>query len=271
MKAKVYPLTFQKSIKMEIPASAKMLHYAIICASIAKGTSVLKNINYNRNVLDTIAWCKQIGASIKQEKNRLTIHGVNNQIHLTNNVFETKASRYTFLYMLPLLSLSNHPIIFKTQTPSIIEQANPYKYIFEKENLYYHVEGNTIKLEQSIKSGFIYINGHENASLILGLLLALPLLSTGSKIVVRAPVTEKEDIEQFINLLKKFGIHVLFNTSNHTIEILPHQWFKAYSFKIESDYYILSLCTILTAFSGIVNFSHVNKKSQGTDFLLLHH
>lgn len=71
MKAKVYPLSSQKNIKMEIPPSAKMLHYAIICASIAKGTSVLKNVNYNRNILDTIQWCKQMGATIKQEKNRL--------------------------------------------------------------------------------------------------------------------------------------------------------------------------------------------------------
>lgn len=269
MKAKVYPLSSQKNIKMEIPPSAKMLHYAIICASIAKGTSVLKNVNYNRNILDTIQWCKQMGATIKQEKNRLTIHGVNNQIHLTNNVFETKASRYTFLYMLPLLSLSHHPIIFKTPSSAIIEQANPYKYIFEKENLYYHVENQTIKIEQAIKSGFIYINGHDNASLILGLLLALPLLNTGSKIVVRAPVTEKEDIEQFINLLKKFGIHIIFNTSNHTIEIMPNQSFKAYSFNIETDYYLLSLCTVLNRFSGVVNFIHVNKKSSGTDYLLL--
>ena len=95
------------------------------------------------------------------------------------------------------------------------------------------------------------------------------MLNTGSKIVVRAPVTEKEDIEQFINLLKKFGIHIVFNTSNHTIEIIPNQSFKAYSFNIETDYYLLSLCTVLNQFSGVVNFIHVNKKSSGTDYLLL--
>lgn len=271
MKAKIYPLSTSKSIKIDVPPSQKLLHYEIICASIAKGTSIIKNVNYSKNILDTIEWCKQMGAVIRKEENRLIIHGINNQVHFANNVFETKNSSYTFLYMLPFLSLANQPIIFKTNNPSIIEKVMPYKHIYEKENLYFYIENNTIKIEQSIRSGFIYINGHGNTPLILGLLLALPLLHTSSKIVVRYPITNEEDIKQSITLLKKFGVIISLNTANHTIEIAPNQSFKAYSMNTECDYFMLSMFTILQGFEGNISLKNAAKKSESSDYLLLNY
>ena len=270
MKAKIYQLSANKILKINIPPAIKFLHYEIICASFAKGTSVIKNVNYSKNILCTIDWCRQMGAIIQEYKNHLVIHGTNNQFHITNNVFATETSRYTFLYMLPLLSLTNQLVVLKNNNREIIESAEPYRHIFEKCNSVYNVERNTIKMEQPLSNeNNIYINGYNNTSLIAGLLLALPTMLTTSKIIICYPYDNREDILQYINILKKFGIIVNEDTSDHSLTIPAGQTFKACNITTDNDYYLASLFSILKPYAGNVQLKGLSKQAVSSDFNLL--
>ncbi len=268
MKAKIYPLSVSKNLKMEVPASQKLLHFEIICAALAKGKSTIKNVNYSKNILDTIDWCSKIGATIKKEKNKLVITGVNNKVDISSTIFETDNSSSTFLYMLPLLSLANKPIILKSKNQKIISRATPFKHIFEKENLFYYEDKNTVKIEKALKSSFVYINGFNNTKAILGLLITLPLLSSTSKIIIKAPITSYEDIVYAIKILKKFGVTINLNATNHTIEIPANQTFKATSIKTKPDYFLASLFSILYFHpTANVSLTNVKKNDDGADFM----
>ncbi len=270
MKAKVYQLAPNKVLKINIPPARKFLHYEIICASFAKGTSVIRNVNYSKNILCTIEWCRQIGAIIQPYKNRLVIHGTNNQFHISNNVFSTETSQYTFLYMLPLLSLTNQLVVLKNNNREIIERAEPYQHIFEKSNSVYNVEKNTIKLEQSLNNeNNIYINGYNNSILIAGLLLALPIMPTPSKIIICYPYENREDILQYITILKKFGITVIENKSDHSLTIPAGQSFKSCLIRTECDFFLASLFSILKPYNGIVQLKKLNRRSMSSDFNLV--
>ena len=80
MKAKIYPLDKMVS-EVKAPSSAFCLHLEIICASLAKGKSVIKNIINSKDIDTTINWCSAIGAIIRKDEDRIVIRGVNNKIN----------------------------------------------------------------------------------------------------------------------------------------------------------------------------------------------
>ena len=59
-----------------IPPSKSMAHRAIICASLANGTSVIKNVAYSQDIKTTIAGMQQLGADIRMEADQVTVTGI---------------------------------------------------------------------------------------------------------------------------------------------------------------------------------------------------
>ena len=59
-----------------IPPSKSMAHRAIICASLANGTSVIKNVAYSQDIKTTIAGMQQLGADIRIEADQVTVTGI---------------------------------------------------------------------------------------------------------------------------------------------------------------------------------------------------
>ena len=162
MKAKVYPTSNIK--KITLPPNQRLLNLEIICASLAKGNSIIKNVSFSDCTKQTIKWCENFGAIIKKNRQSLYIKGVNNKVTLKTNIFDCESSFLTVHYLLPLLSVSNTNFVIKGK-PEIIDSCDPFMYIFEKQNAFYKKEKNFIKIEQSLKPGFIYIDGENNNNL----------------------------------------------------------------------------------------------------------
>ena len=55
-----------------------MAHRAIICASLAKGRSVISNVAYSKDIRATIEGMKQLGAHIEIAEDTVTIDGIAN-------------------------------------------------------------------------------------------------------------------------------------------------------------------------------------------------
>ena len=55
-----------------------MAHRAIICAALANGTSVIKNVAYSQDIKTTIAGMQQLGADIRMEEDQVTVTGIKN-------------------------------------------------------------------------------------------------------------------------------------------------------------------------------------------------
>lgn len=262
MKAKIYPITNLK--KVVLPPDIKGLHLQIICASLAKGSSVISNVALGEHIKTTIKWCQQIGATIKYNKGKLYIKGINNKINIKDNIFSCDNSYLTINYMLPILSLAKTNLILKA-SKDVINSCDPYMYIFEKQNVIYIKEDNSIRLESDLKSGIIYIDGKNNNSLIIGLFLALPLLNLQSKLIVRAPIEYASDLDYAISILKTFGI--IINKSNDTTyEIKQKQSYRGKNIKTDADYRYLTAISLIGSLKGEILINGINKKSLQNDF-----
>lgn len=265
MKAKVYPTSNIK--KITLPPNQRLLNLEIICASLAKGNSIIKNVSFSDCTKQTIKWCENFGAIIKKNRQSLYIKGVNNKVTLKTNIFDCESSFLTVHYLLPLLSLSNTNFVIKGK-PEIIDSCNPFMYIFEKQNAFYKKEKNFIKIEQSLKPGFIYIDGENNNNLIVGLFIALPLLNLSSKLIIRAPIDAEKDLDNAIKILEKFGV-IIHKINKTTYEILPNQTYKGKKITTDSDYKFLTSLFIIGSLKGDIAVKGINKKSLQDDFRIL--
>ena len=77
MKVRIHPAFWEEEARsIRIPPSKSMAHRAILCASLAKGKSVVRNIAYSDDILATIAGMRQLGASIETLEDSVIVDGI---------------------------------------------------------------------------------------------------------------------------------------------------------------------------------------------------
>ena len=107
MKVKVYPSVCTGEI--QIPPSKSMAHRAIMCASLAKGKSVISNIAYSDDILATIAGMRALGASITMEKDTVVIEGIQS-LPQTPLQVDCNESGSTLRFFIPLFAATVYVI-----------------------------------------------------------------------------------------------------------------------------------------------------------------
>ena len=109
MKVKCFPSLCEGQVN--IPPSKSMAHRAIICASLAKGTSTLTNVSYSKDIIATIEAMKCIGATIVQKEDILIITGTS-QITSSQKEIFCNESGSTLRFLIPIFSLCNQELTF---------------------------------------------------------------------------------------------------------------------------------------------------------------
>ena len=127
MKVKVYPSACGGEIK--IPPSKSMAHRAIMCASLAKGKSVISNIAYSDDILATIAGMQQLGANIFMEKDYVVIEGINSLPQQPLQV-DCNESGSTLRFFIPLFTLSGQPVTFLGRNRLLKRPQGVYEKLF---------------------------------------------------------------------------------------------------------------------------------------------
>src|SRR5574344_357529 len=84
-----------------VPPSKSDVHRAIICAALAKGTSVLSPIDMSQDILATIDCVKALGAQVTVQNNTVTINGTNTGNINTARLF-CNESGSTLRFMIPI-------------------------------------------------------------------------------------------------------------------------------------------------------------------------
>ena len=199
MKAKIYPL--EHTIKdIEATASPFCLHLQIICASLAKGTSTIKNLIDSNDVDTTIEWCRSIGAVIKKVNDRLVIKGVDNIINYKSSLFVCNTS-ITAKLMIPLLCSVTQPFGVKSNK-TIIKELSAYKKILESFGVSFFLENEMIRFEKILNPIEVEIDGDVDIYFVAGLLIALPLLKGHSVLKLRAPIRSEKNYSTILKILK---------------------------------------------------------------------
>ncbi|MCD7893677.1 MAG: 3-phosphoshikimate 1-carboxyvinyltransferase [Erysipelotrichaceae bacterium] len=252
-----------------VPPSKSMAHRAIICASLAKGTSIIENIEYSKDIQATIAAMKAIGTTIIEKEDSLIIDGSttysNHQCEI--DCFESGS---TLRFMIPV-SLVNHNQVHFVGAKRLGERPLDVFYkIFDKQGIPYRYQENVLDLsiDGQLSPDVFEIPGDVSSQFISGLLFALPLLNKDSKIIITSPLQSKGYIDLTLQMLNQFHIQII----NHDYQefIIPgNQQYLSHNYRVEADFSQAAFYLVAGALKNDIVLKDLNLDSYQGDKVVI--
>ena len=233
MKAKIYPSQIASG-NILIPPSKSLAHRAIICACLARGKSIISNIDYSVDIRATIEGMQHLGADIQENGNTLFIDGTHT-FQYDNNIVDCHESGSTLRFFLPLFSLTGRKATFSGSKRLIDRPQNVYEQLFQEQGIHFVREYPNITIDGKLKPGELTLKGNVSSQFITGLLFALPLLETDSKIHIEPPFESRSYVELTIQMLKRFQILVEYEDA-YTLIVRGNQQYQPTDVLVEGDY-----------------------------------
>ena len=247
-----------KSNIVNVPCSKSIAHRVLICAALAEGKSIIRNIEESEDIKATINALRSIGVTFNYIDDTLIVYGVGKNIKLIKDEVFCNESGSTLRFLIPLLSLSNERVIFKGEGRLLKRPLDVYKDIFESQGLYFDLRDDELVIEGSLSSGKYVIPGNISSQFISGLLFTLPLLEGDSEIEIIEPIESKSYIYLTIDALKKAGVEV--NFTDNVLYIKGNQSYKCLEEKVPGDdsqaAFFASLVNMIEAPLTISNMEH---------------
>lgn len=270
MKVKVTPpsLAAGEVSHIKIPPSKSMAHRAIICASLAQGTSRIDNIDYSDDILATISGMEQLGAIIERGEDYLIITGISDLHQLKTDCIDCNESGSTLRFFIPIFTLSGKPVSFTGRNRLLKRPQGIYETLYQERGLKFEQKEDHILVEGALPAGRYELDGNVSSQFITGLLFALPLLAEDSVIVVRPPFESRSYILLTLQVMKAFGVKAEF-TEENTLVIPGGQQYQARDYTVEGDFSQLAFFAVLGAADKDIHCTGMRHDSQQGDKAIL--
>lgn len=248
---------------VNVPPSKSDVHRAIICAAMANGVSRISPVALSNDIKATIGCIKALGADAVLENNVLTVDGTNMYKNKTA-LLDCGESGSTLRFFIPIAAVGNINATFvgKGKLPQrpigIFTEALP------KAGTVCKTEGGLpLEIKGQLKSGIFEIPGNVSSQFITGLLLALPILESDSKIVLTSPLESVGYIAMTIRTMKQFGVNI--QATEKGWHIKGGQSYKTCDYTTDGDWSQAAFFMVLGAVSGKVTVKGVAKDSTQGD------
>ncbi len=234
MKVQITPIENKRG-PIEIPSSKSLGHRAILCASLSKGISHIRNLNFSSDIEATIEAVKELGAKVFCFEDEVIIEGIGDFNGFSNHVVNCRESGSTLRFCIPIFSLTNQKVIFSGSERLMERPQSVYKKIFEEQGLKFIQENQSLTIEGSLTGQEYTIDGNISSQFITGLLLSLPLLEEDSILHILPPFESRSYVNLTLDMMKKFKVYANYLDEN-TLIIPGRQHFTCTDVTVEADY-----------------------------------
>ena len=243
MKVKVYPSVCKGTVR--IPPSKSMAHRAIMCAALAKGESVIRNVAYSQDILATIAGMRALGAQITVQPDCVIVRGIS-ALPKSPLTVDCGESGSTLRFFVPLFTLSGQPVTFLGRNRLLKRPQGVYEAIFKERGRRFEQSDSRLEVQGALTPGDYRIAGGVSSQFISGLLFALPLLEGDSVVRIEPPFESRSYVDLTLQMLRTFGVTAQF-TDPFTLRIPGGQTYQACDYSVEGDYSQMAFYAVLAA------------------------
>ena len=247
-----------------VPPSKSLAHRAIICASLARGRSEIKNIQYSDDIEATIEGMQTFGAVIQKNEGSLSIEGIEAYAFTRGRTINCNESGSTLRFLIPLATLFEGETHFAGQGKLGTRPLDTYQVIFEQQGLRYE-SSNTgeldLTVEGSLRPGAYEVRGDVSSQFITGLLFTLPLLKAASEIRMTTPLESEGYVDLTLSILDSFGIHIDFDKERQVFSIEGNQAYRPHDTTVEGDYSQAAFFLSARALGNPVRVEGLNERS----------
>ena len=273
--------TAKGSIKA--PPSKSLAHRMLICAALAKGESIITNVDFSQDILATLDCIKQLGAKVQVFENSVKICGAENIVLDSKTCFDCRESGSTLRFFIPMGMIFAKPCEKITFTGSKVLMTRPlsiYENLCEKSGISFEkkmtenggkleisrknngnsAENDKNSCEFGLKSGVFEIPGDISSQFITGLLFVLPLLEGDREIKLIGSVESRSYINLTIQAMCDFDVKVEWKDDT-TLFVKGSQKYLAKNVAVEGDYSNAAFLDVFNYIGGNVQVLGLNENS----------
>lgn len=192
------------------PPSKSQAHRLILCAALAEGRSIIRNLAFSQDIRATLGCVSALGASwTEQESGVIAVNGIGGR-EFTGALphLDCGESGSTLRFLIPIALAVAGGAEFTGRGRLMQRPQKPYFDLFDQMGIKYEQKDDTLRVEGRLRAGEYRMAGNVSSQFFTGLLYALPLLEGQSRIVPTTALESEDYIRMTIQAQKMAGLSV---------------------------------------------------------------
>ena len=245
------------------PCSKSYAQRALAAALLAKGESILRNVDFCDDTLSAIRTIETLGGKVERIDDRtVKVRGGLAPKSNTLNVGESGLATRMFT---PIASLCNMPITIQGEGTLLYRPMTMMIEPLRQLGVEVRDGGGRLPIEVCgpISGGEIEVDGSVSSQFLTGLLMALPLAEEDTTIMVDNAVS-KPYLDMTIDMASKFGVNIQHNDYKE-FYIEGGQHYEATDLVIEGDWSAAAMLLVAGAIAGEITLTNISMLSKQAD------
>ena len=192
------------------PPSKSQAHRLILCAALAEGRSIIRNLAFSQDIRATLGCVSALGASwTEQESGVIAVNGIGSR-EFTGALphLDCGESGSTLRFLIPIALAVAGGAVFTGRGRLMQRPQKPYFDLFDQMGIKYEQKDDTLRVEGRLRAGEYRMAGNVSSQFFTGLLYALPLLEGQSRIIPTTALESEDYIRMTIQAQKLAGLSV---------------------------------------------------------------
>lgn len=246
--------------RIQAPPSKSYAHRLILCAALAEGKSIIRNISLSDDICATIDCARALGAKTEYENGALTVYGLGGRFNGISEPLQCRECGSTIRFFIPVCMLSGQHVVLQGSETLLKRPMQVYEEICRSQGIGFMQTSDAIAVEGRLQPGTFTFPGDISSQFVSGLLFALPLLERESKICLSGKVESKPYIDITLKVLSAFGVQAYWVKDN-TLFIEGNQTYKPVDAENEGDWSNAAFMLVLRQCGASVEVDGINADS----------
>lgn len=242
------------------PPSKSMAHRLLICAGLSQGTSHIRGVDFNQDILATIDCLKALGADCTIQGDRVTVRGMDPRTAKPAGTLCCRESGSTLRFFIPLALLCNETAQFTGTEKLLSRPLSIYAQLCADRGFTFRQSRQQLEVKGQLESGEFTLPGDISSQFITGLLFALPLTEGDSTVRLLPPVESRSYINLTLQALHAFGIQAAWQ-DDCTLVIPGGQSYQSRDMAVEGDYSGAAFLAALNALGAELQITGLDPNS----------
>ena len=205
------------------PPSKSLAHRWILAASLAAGTSTIKNAAFSEDIEATLRCMKALGASWESTENRLRVSGIGGERRPFGDPpqFDCGESGSTLRFLIPIALTVDQGGVFTGRGRLMERPQQPYFDLFDQKGVAYAQRDGVLAVRGTLTPGEYRLRGDVSSQFFTGLLMALPLLDGPSVVLSTTKLESASYVSMTMGVLARAGVQVRWSPALNGFGVEP--------------------------------------------------
>ncbi len=221
MDVRIYPRRLSGVVTP--PPSKSLAHRLVIAASLAAGTSTIRNTDFSQDVEATLRCMQALGGQWEAMEDGLRVTGIGGirQPFGALPQFDCGESGSTLRFLIPISMTAGQGGIFTGRGRLMERPQEPYFHLFQERGIAWEQCDGVLTVQGQLAPGEYRLPGNVSSQFFTGLLMALPLLEGPSVVVSTTALESASYVTMTMGVLEQCGIRVRYSPQIRSFGVSP--------------------------------------------------